>query len=65
MVKTIANCFNLAFFSAPIAVPALANANGIVIHAPQKFSLTTIYLLTTSWDIRKLYQIQNENFTIV
>lgn len=49
MVKTIANCFNLAFFSAPIAVPALANANGIVIHAPQKFSLTTIYLLTTSW----------------
>lgn len=48
MVKTIANCFNFAFFSAPIAVPALANANGIVIHAPQKFSLITIYLLLTS-----------------
>jgi hypothetical protein len=38
MVMTIAHCLSLALFSAPKAVPAPANARGIVKHAPQKFS---------------------------
>jgi hypothetical protein len=54
IVKKIAHCFNRAFFSAPNAVPAPANASGIVRHAPQKFSLIVIYyLLKTGHSYRR------------
>lgn len=47
-VSIAAHFFNRVCFSAPSVVPAPANASGIVRHAPQKFSLITIYYLNYS-----------------
>ncbi len=48
MVIKIAHCLSLALLSAPNAVPAPANARGIVKHAPQKFSFSSPFLSRSS-----------------